>query len=95
MPVAGVDVPVDLLMLLMERVESAQLLADGDDEAVGERRYRENAEHAQEGEETELADPAPGPAGRRGLGAFSAQMHGRGGIVPGSFRSSGGIRPGR
>ena len=84
MPVAGVDVAVDLLVLLMERIEPAQLLADGDDEAVGERRDRQNAQHAQEGEEAKLADPAPAPAGRRRLGAFSAQMHGRGGILPAS-----------
>ena len=34
-----------------------------------------HAEHSDEGKQTELADPAPGPAGRR-LGAFSTQKHG-------------------
>src|SRR2546430_1276336 len=79
--VACVDVPVDLLpRRLCEGVEPAQLLTDRDDEAVGERRQREDTENAEKGEEAKLADPAPWPARSRRLGAFSAKRHGRGGF---------------
>ena len=71
--VGRVDVAVDLLALLVERIESLELLADGHDEAVGEGGGRENAQHADEGEEAKLADPAGG----RRLGALSAQQHGK------------------
>ena len=48
MTVAGVDVPVDLLpRRLCEGVEPAQLLTDRHDEAVGERRQREDTENAE------------------------------------------------
>ena len=78
--VARVDVPVDLLpRRLCEGVEPAQLLTDRHDEAVGERRQREDTENAEKGEEAKLADPAPWPARSRRLGAFSAKRHGRGG----------------
>jgi hypothetical protein len=62
---------------LLERIEPVQLLSDGDDDAVGERRERKHAQHADEGKEAELADPAPGSARNRRLGAFSAEQHGR------------------
>ena len=79
--VAGIDVAVDLLPgRLCERVEPAQLLADRDDEPIRERRERENPEHAEQGEESKLADPAPWPARRPRLGACSAKQHGRAGF---------------
>ena len=60
-------------MLLLERIETGHLLADGDDGAVGERRHRQEAQHADEGEQAKLADPAPAPARNGRLGAVSAQ----------------------
>ena len=80
--VGRVDVAVDLLLRrLLEGIEAAQLLAHCDDHAVGERRRPEHAQHADKRDEAELADPAPGPARSRRLGAFSAAQHGSRGIV--------------
>ena len=71
--VGRVDVAVDLLLRrLLERVEPAQLLADRDDEAVGERRGSQHAQNTDEGEKAKLADPASRPARKGRLGAFSA-----------------------
>src|SRR5581483_2983762 len=58
--VAGVDVAVHLLVLVAERVEPAQLLADREDDAVRKGRQAEEAEDGDERQKTELADPAPG-----------------------------------
>jgi hypothetical protein len=71
--VRGIDVAVDLLRRrLRERVEAGELLSDRHDDAIGERREREDAQNPDEAEEAKLADPAPGPARNRRLGAFSA-----------------------
>ena len=79
-PVGGVDVAVDLLVLLAQRVEPLELLPDRKDEAVRECGRREHAQHGEESEEAELPDPAPAPAGSLRLGAFSAQQHGGPGL---------------
>ena len=68
--VGGVDVAVHLLALrLLERIEPAQLCADGHDGAVRERRPCQNEEDGEKGEEAELPDPASAPR----LGAVFAQ----------------------
>ena len=81
--VARVDVAVDLLSADMrERIEAAELLVDGEDQPVRERRQRKQAQDADEREKAELADPAPSPARSRRLGAFLAKQHGSRRIVP-------------
>jgi hypothetical protein len=75
--VACIDVAVELSGRLLERVEPAQLLTDRDDDSIGERRERKHTQDADEGEKAELADPTPGPARSRRLGAFSTAQHGR------------------
>ena len=83
MAVGCVDVSVDLLLRsLLEGIEPIELLSDCEHEPEGERREREHAQDADEREKAELADPAPGPARNRRLGAFSAKQHGSRLIVP-------------
>ena len=72
MSVRRVHVSVHLFVLVPRRIEAAQLLADGEDDAVRERRHGEKAEDGDERQETELADPAP---------AMCLRGHGRGRIL--------------
>jgi hypothetical protein len=81
-----------LLWLLLERIEPAQLLTDGDDHPVAERGEGEHHEDSEQREEPKLANPQLAPARPRRLGAVSAQKRHE---AAGFYRRCGGLRPGR
>ena len=61
--VRGVDVAVALDAGVVRRVERGDVVGDRLHEAEGERGRAREPQHAEEQEEAELADPAPGPRG--------------------------------
>ena len=77
--VGGVDVPETLGPPFLSRLERGKLAGEGGDQTVRERDRRHEGQAGEQGEEPELAEPAPAPSARA---PTSSEQHEAGSLAP-------------